>query len=41
MGWNTDKTQCTISTIGKAVAFILLAGYAVIPLSIIASALIK
>jgi succinate dehydrogenase / fumarate reductase cytochrome b subunit len=41
MGWNTDKTQCTISAIGKAVAFILLAGYAVIPLSIMASALIK
>jgi succinate dehydrogenase / fumarate reductase, cytochrome b subunit len=41
MGWNTDRTQCTISTIGKAVAFILLAGYAVIPLSILASALIK
>lgn len=41
MGWNTDRTQCTISTIGKAVAFILLAGYAVIPLSIMASALIK
>jgi succinate dehydrogenase / fumarate reductase cytochrome b subunit len=41
MGWNTDKTQCGISTIGKAVAFILLAGYAVIPLSILASALIK
>ncbi|NJD91292.1 MAG: succinate dehydrogenase cytochrome b subunit [Geobacter sp.] len=41
MGWNTDKTQCTISAIGKAVAFILLAGYVVIPLSILASALIK
>ena len=41
MGWNTDKTQCAISTVGKAVAFILLAGYAVIPLSIMASALIK
>ena len=41
MGWNTDRTQCTISTIGKAIAFILLAGYAVIPLSILASALIK
>jgi len=41
MGWNTDKTQCTISAIGKAVAFILLAGYAVIPISILASALIK
>lgn len=41
MGWNTDKTQCAISSIGKAVAFILLAGYAVIPLSILASALIK
>ncbi len=41
MGWNTDKTQCTISAVGKAVAFILLAGYAVIPLSIMASALIK
>lgn len=41
MGWNTDKTQCGITTIGKAVAFILLAGYAVIPLSILASALIK
>ncbi len=41
MGWNTDTTQCWISTAGKAVAFILLAGYAVIPLSILASALIK
>jgi succinate dehydrogenase / fumarate reductase cytochrome b subunit len=41
MGWNTDRTQCGITTIGKAVAFILLAGYAVIPLSILASALIK
>lgn len=41
MGWNTDKTQCTISAIGKAVAFILLAGYAIIPISILASALIK
>lgn len=41
MGWNTDRTQCGISTMGKAVAFILLAGYAVIPLSIFASALIK
>lgn len=41
MGWNTDKTQCAISTVGKAVAFILLAGYAVIPLSIMASSLIK
>ena len=41
MGWNTDRTQCGISAIGKAVAFILLAGYAVIPLSIMASALIK
>jgi len=41
MGWNTDKTQCTISALGKAVAFILLAGYAVIPLSIMAGALIK
>jgi succinate dehydrogenase / fumarate reductase cytochrome b subunit len=41
MGWNTDRTQCTISAIGKAVAFILLAGYAVIPISILASALIK
>jgi len=41
LGWNTDRTQCTISAIGKAVAFILLAGYAVIPLSIMASALIK
>ncbi len=41
MGWNTDKTQCSISMIGKAVAFILLAGYAVIPISILASALIK
>jgi succinate dehydrogenase / fumarate reductase cytochrome b subunit len=41
MGWNTDKTQCTISTIGKAAAIILLAGYAVIPLSILASVLIK
>lgn len=41
MGWNTDKTQCTISALGKAVAFILLGGYAVIPLSILASALIK
>lgn len=41
MGWNTDKTQCAISSIGKAVAFILLAGYAVIPLSILASAMIK
>lgn len=41
MGWNTDKTQCSITVIGKAVAFILLAGYAVIPLSIMASALIK
>ena len=41
MGWNTDKTQCTISTIGKAIAFILLAGYAVIPVSILSSALIK
>jgi len=41
MGWNTDKTQCTISAIGKAVAFILLAGYVIIPISILASALIK
>lgn len=41
MGWNTDRTQCTISAVGKAVAFILLGGYAVIPLSIMASALIK
>jgi succinate dehydrogenase / fumarate reductase cytochrome b subunit len=41
MGWNTDRTQCAISAIGKTVAFILLAGYAVIPLSILASALIK
>jgi succinate dehydrogenase / fumarate reductase cytochrome b subunit len=41
MGWNTDRTQCGITTIGKAVAFILLAGYAVIPLSILASSLIK
>jgi len=41
MGWNTDKTQGPISTIGKAVAFILLAGYAVIPISILASVLIK
>lgn len=41
MGWNTDRSQCTISAIGKAVAFILLAGYAVIPLSILASVLIK
>ena len=41
MGWNTDRTQCTISAVGKAVAFILLAGYAVIPLSILASSLIK
>ena len=41
MGWNTDRTQCAISTIGKTVAFILLAGYAVIPLSILVSALIK
>ncbi len=41
MGWNTDRSQCTISAIGKAVAFILLAGYAVIPISIAVSALIK
>ena len=41
LGWNNDKTQCWITTIGKAVAFILLAGYAVIPLSILVSALIK
>lgn len=41
MGWNNDKTQCTIAVLGKAVAFILLAGYVVIPLSIMASALIK
>lgn len=41
MGWNTDRTQCSITAIGTAVAFILLAGYAVIPLSIMASALIK
>lgn len=41
MGWNSDKTQSPISTIGKAVAFILLAGYAVIPVSILASVLIK
>ena len=36
LGWNTDRTQCTISAFGKAVAFVLLAGYAVIPLSILA-----
>lgn len=41
MGWNTDKTQCGITAIGKAVAFILLAGYAVIPLSILVSSMIK
>jgi succinate dehydrogenase / fumarate reductase cytochrome b subunit len=41
LGWNTDRTQCAITTIGKTIAYILLAGYAVIPLSIFASAMIK
>jgi succinate dehydrogenase / fumarate reductase cytochrome b subunit len=41
MGWNTDKTQCGITAAGKAVAFILLAGYVIIPVSILAGILTK
>ena len=41
MGWNTDRTQGGINKLGKTVAFVLLAGYVAIPVSIIAGILNK
>jgi succinate dehydrogenase / fumarate reductase cytochrome b subunit len=41
MGWNNDKSLPVINTAGKVVSFILLAGYVLIPVTIIAGILTK
>ena len=41
LGWNNDKTQPGITVAGKAVSFVLLAGYVLIPVSILAGILTK
>lgn len=35
LGWNNDRTMCTISSAGKLVALVLFVGYLAIPLTIL------
>ena len=41
MGWNNDKSLPVFTTAGKVVSFVLLAGYVLIPVTILAGILTK